>query len=333
VAPLRQRFVVALVLLMGSGLVAWGAFQRWWETSTDLEYSDQSSDEPPLNVIGRPDAVVTFVENPGPAGVPEPSVKVPLDTQDRKSDLDAARAAYSGAEGAPPAPLTPTLLNASPIVVFDATDVEDLPRDLGRLLPSSTLLASRVSLPDEGPTLFVYRAAGHPEDARPLDVVSVFNDTAWLGVFLSEFSPDCQWLEIDELWSVTDDFGVHPMLGSVAGGAWQSTAFADFVGRSGPRSFDWRAIPARGDGFDRQWKAQLHISSPPATDGIVFRYEDGLRYLSRTQGGRGNSAHHWNLLAYDISVVDVEALNLREGNCTQRLVQGIFPEGWLQRYF
>ena len=107
-----------------------------------------------------------------------------------------------------------------------------------------------------------------------------------------------------------------------------------FIGVKQEGLIDWRNVPARGDQFDRQWRRQLHLTTAPARDGIIFRYEGGHRYLPRRQKGRGNSAHHWNLLAYAINEIPETAVReqLSSEQCIGDLMQGLFPKDWVDRY-
>ena len=229
-------------------------------------------------------------------------------------------------------PYRPTVESAGPVLIFDAGPSRMLSQNLEDHFPAYQLLASEVELPELGARLFFYRSVRSPAMSPAADFVSVYVEDDWLGMFVSDGRQQCAWMSADEMWVITDDFGIHPLLGSVEGAGWVSEQFAELFGSDGSGAIDWRGMPARGDQFDRQWQSQLHLVDPPARDGIVFRYEGGHRYAARPQRGRGNSAHHWNLLAYGLDTREADQFMIGASQCVLDLAAGRFPEAWVSRY-
>lgn len=262
---------------------------------------------------------------------PNPSLPLPPSTQERAATYRNAAAEFAARDMSDSVVrAAATLEAASPIVVFDA----QLPADLNIVFPAFELNAARSELPDGGPTLLIYQSSSALTGAQAMEFVSVFAGEKWLGIFVSQNDTECKWLAAEQSWTVQDDFGVHPLIGSIDGQPWTSRLFADFYGQRGDlQLIDWRGLPARGEAYDRQWKRQLHFSEVPERDGIVFRYEGGHKYLPHRQTGRGNSAHHWNLLAYNIIPQAFEELVARAGGCAGEIGAGNFPDGWAARYY
>ena len=284
----------------------------------------------------------TVPEAAAPQSVVEPAlgadVQAVASTNQRAMEFRAAKTEYAAAVAALARSETdadvvlPELDSVSPVLIFDSGEKDNLSRDLEEHFPAFELVATETQLIDLGARLFFYRSVRAPAHAPAADFVSVFRGDDWLGIFVSDSRQHCVWMPAEELWVVTDDFGTHPLLGSIAGRDWVSQEFAQLQGSDGVGAVDWRAMPARGDQFDRQWQSQLHIPDPPARDGIIFRYEGGHRYSALARSGRGNSAHHWNLLAYAIEVRDADAFMIDAGQCANDVASGRFPEEWASRY-
>ena len=221
---------------------------------------------------------------------------------------------------------TPNPLAHSPVLIFDF-DVGD---DLAALLPRFILRHESHFPEGDMPQLLRYTMSGRPQMGIAVDVVSVFDAGDWLGFFM-ESGPDvgCAWTSAQDAYLVSDPFGQHPMLTSNRS-QWDTSLSAEFASLSG-RVHDWSTVPARGEAFYRQWRSQEHLVEVPHRDGLVFRYEGGGRYQPRAQKGRGNSAHHWNLLAYDLEMAAVSSATERDG-CFSRLIESQFPIAWLDRY-
>ena len=325
-------FGIAFTAVLGA---AWGYFEY-------TDFDPQSRD------VARPASESLASQRAGPAPAPaepyEPAPAEPYEpasaralppsTGARAASYGIAREKFiSGSASRASDPgdksFEATIYTASPVVIFDS----ELPAELDTLLPSSQLLASSSNLPEIGLKLFFYRSLRRAAALRPLELVSVFADEVWLGLFVSESGDSCYWLAADSLWAVTDDFGRHPLLGSVQGAMWTSQEFAQFAGSDDLREINWMGMPARGDAYDRQWKRQLHLDDVPHRDGIVFRYEGGHKYLPRREPGRGNSAHHWNLLAYAIEEAESVIFLENSSPCMQLLARGEFSESWLEAVY
>lgn len=80
---------------------------------------------------------------------------------------------------------------------------------------------------------------------------------------------------------------------------------------------DWTDLPQDGRRFYRTWNAPPHLyNSPPDIDGVVLRYEPQGGYTQALSGGgtsgRGNTPHHWNLLAYTLKPLGPERTKLKD---------------------
>lgn len=322
----RSRVLGLGLAFLGTVGVAWGLF---------LLTADQSGEGDALEVqrpVSDPPNIAVVSGSGVASGVGEPTQDLPLppSTQQRARSYREAAQAFAVRDTSNTVKRASAQLEtASPIVVFDT----QLPADLNLVFPAFELNAARSELPDGGPTLLLYQSRTVPTSALAIEFVSVFVGEEWLGIFLAQNDRDCEWWAAEDLWAVQDDFGVHPLIGSIEGQPWTSRLFADFHGQSSDlRSIDWRGLPARGEAYDRQWKRQLHFSEVPERDGILFRYEGGHKYLPHRQSGRGNSAHHWNLLAYNIVRQKFEELVADAGDCVREIGTGNFPERWVARY-
>ncbi len=70
---------------------------------------------------------------------------------------------------------------------------------------------------------------------------------------------------------------------------------------------DWLDLPQDGRRFFRTWNNPPHLTSmPPDIDGIVLRYEPQGGFALGGKSGRGNTPHHWNLLAYQLNPLDID---------------------------
>ena len=218
----------------------------------------------------------------------------------------------------------PNTLAYSPILIFDFEPGEDLAAVMPRFM-----VRYSSHFPDGAtPQLLHYGMAARPEIGVAVGVTSVFAAGEWLGFFLTSGSgSECDWISDEKAYVAVDPFGQHPMLTS-DGSQWAASITADFANSDG-RSHDWSAVPARGEAFFRQWRSQEHLNEVPHRDGLVFRYEGGNQYQPRAQRGRGNSAHHWNLLAYGLERVSTPT---RLGRCFSNAVDSIFTSDWLERY-
>jgi len=78
---------------------------------------------------------------------------------------------------------------------------------------------------------------------------------------------------------------------------------------------DWTDLPQDGRRFFRTWNAPPHLyHNPPDIDGVVLRYEPQGGYSQALSGGgtggRGNTPHHWNLLAYTLKPLGPQRASL-----------------------
>lgn len=322
----RSRVLGLGLAFLGTVGVAWGLLLLTGGQSDEGDAAEvqRPVSDPPNNAVVSGSSVASdAVEST--QGLP-----LPPSTQERAASYRKAAEAFANRDiSNTEMRAVATLETASPIVVFD----EQLTADLDRVFPAFELYAARSDLPDGGPTLLLYQSRSVPTSARAIEFVSVFVGEEWLGIFLAQNDGDCEWWAAEDLWAVQDDFGFHPLVGSIEGQPWTSRLFADFYGQSNDSQLiDWRGLPARGEAYDRQWKRQLHFNEVPERDGIVFRYEGGHKYLPHRQSGRGNSAHHWNLLAYNIVPQNFEELVAGTGDCVKEIGTGSFPENWVASY-
>ena len=317
----HPRLLVTITLLVAAAFSVWALLP--------VIFVEESGEPAVTSVVTEPLASIS--ENDElPASEPEPE-RMPTtsrDTQDRHTEFFAAAEAFD--LNAPvDVPQTVSVEAKAPVLVFDMR----LSADLSEYLPYSTVRAADVAVGDGGPRLLWFGNDSDPSKGLALNTTSVFAETEWLGVFLVGPAGECHWQPAESLWVVDDAFGSHPLLVDRGAGRWESILVAPFIGVKQERLIDWRNVPARGDQFDRLWKKQLHLEGAPARDGIVFRYEGGHRYLPRPQGGRGNSAHHWNLLAYAIEYIPAESIMTLESEpCIGQLMQGAFPEDWVVQF-
>lgn len=232
------------------------------------------------------------------------------------ADIEAVALAVEGS--------MPNVLAHSPILIFDFEPSEDL----AAVMPRFTVPYSSHFPDGDTPQVLHYGMSANPAIGVEVGVTSVFAAGEWLGFFLTSGSgSECDWISDEKAYIAVDPFGQHPMLTS-DGYQWAASITADFANSDG-RSHDWSAVPARGEAFFRQWRSQEHLNEVPHRDGLVFRYEGGNQYQPRAQKGRGNSAHHWNLLAYGLERVSTPA---RLGRCFSNAVDSIFTSDWLERY-
>lgn len=218
----------------------------------------------------------------------------------------------------------PNPLAYSPVLIFDF----DVGEDLSQLIPEFTLRYSSHLPEGDTPQLVRYGMSAPPSIGVAADAVSVFDAGDWLGFFLSlGAGAECLWVRAEEAYVVVDQFGMHPML-TTDGTAWRTALTAEFANLE-DKNHDWLGVPARGDAFFRQWRSQEHLVEVPFRDGLVFRYEGGTRYQPRGLRGRGNSAHHWNLLAYDLELSDDDGA---PNSCFSRAAASVFNLDWLEQY-
>lgn len=313
--PVLLAVSAAMVALVAAG---WSFF---------IAPIDEQAPEERVSVEIRADsASIAAPEQPERKGPNRPGT-TGVDTPDRHGAFKAARAQWDP-DLTVDTPSTVTLFSHSPVVVFDKT----LSEDLAQYMPETSLQGAEIARQQGSPVLLWYGNPVTPESALPLNVTSVFAEDDWLGLFLAGPDEECVWHPAEEVWAVQDAFGVHPLLVDNGGSSWESILPAKFFGVSESRRINWSSVPARGDQFDRQWKSQMHLVESPHRDGIIFRYEGGLRYLPRAQRGRGNSAHHWNLLAYALVDVAPESDGFRIQPCASQLARGIFPQEWIEQY-
>lgn len=118
----------------------------------------------------------------------------------------------------------------------------------------------------------------------------------------------CQLIDGGEFTLALDPEGRHPIVGvqSLA----LSTGFGviDAVMPAEDGVVDWQSLPQDGRRFFRTWNNPPHLKSqPPDIDGVVLRYEPQGGFALSGKSGRGNTPHHWNLLAYQLKPLDTQA--------------------------
>ena len=201
----------------------------------------------------------------------------------------------------------------TPVLLFLSGGALEQP---GELLPASTLRYRRVatlgeaSVGDEPAVVYEYRPMGgsvHGDWRVYMYVVDDERPGAWL----ADRDGSCTYYPPGDLVLIRDDRGLHPLLvideGRVApnlntGPRWRA---GDVI--------DWRGVPEKGEHFERTWRSQPHLANTPDSDAVFFRYEGGKRFQPSGRSGRGNSPHHWNLLAYTLLLDEGEGEGEGEG--------------------
>ncbi len=118
----------------------------------------------------------------------------------------------------------------------------------------------------------------------------------------------CELVDGNQFTLALDPEGRHPIV-SVQRLA-LSTGFGviDAVVPAENGEVDWQSLPQDGRRFFRTWNRPPHLTSqPPDIDGIVLRYEPQGGFALDGKSGRGNTPHHWNLLAYQLKPLDVSS--------------------------
>lgn len=118
----------------------------------------------------------------------------------------------------------------------------------------------------------------------------------------------CETIPGEALTHAIDPEGRHPIM-SVQGLS-LSTGFGVIEGvvPAVDGEVDWLQLPQDGRRFFRTWNNPPHLRQmPPDIDGIVIRYEPQGGYALGNKSGRGNTPHHWNLLAYQLQPLDTTA--------------------------
>ena len=323
----HPRLLATITLLVAAAFSVWALLP--------VIFVEESGEPAVTPVVTEPLASISEKDEL-PASEPDVLVSEAESVPTTKIDTPERHRAFSSAESAfdpdaeVPVPNQVNVQTKAPVVIFDMP----LSSDLTEYLPNISIQAADVDMADGGPRLLWFGNESAPSKGHVLNVTSVFAGSNWLGMFLVGLDGECRWQTAESMWVVEDAFGSHPVLVDRAAGLWESLQPAPFFGVSRERLIDWRPVPARGDQFDRQWKSQLHLIDAPARDGIVFRYEGGHRYLPRVQKGRGNSAHHWNLLAYDIIELPTSSAmaQLKATPCIGNLLRGVFPREWVEQH-
>ena len=324
----QPRLLAAIALVAAAVLSAW-AFLPGVFVKEVKEVKER--DEPAVaSVVAEPSPSISEkAAPPAPAPAPAEMPYAQIDTSERRGAFASAERVFN-LDREVDVPGTVSVQTRAPVVVWDM----QLSDNLTEYLPASSIRAANVVVDAGGPRLLWFGNGSVPSKGLALNATSVFAEDDWLGVFLVGLDGKCRWQTAESMWVVEDAFGVHPLLVDRGTQGWESLLAGPFIGVKQEGLIDWRNVPARGDQYDRQWKRQLHLIRSPARDGIIFRYEGGHRYLPRRQKGRGNSAHHWNLLAYAINEIpETEAIEqLSSLQCIGDLMQGYFPKEWVAHY-
>ncbi len=317
----NTRLLVAVALL-GAATWLWALLPTIFVEESDEPAAASGVTEPSPSISEK-------AALPAPEPAPQQIPYTEIDTRERHGAFALAERAFNPDDKVD-VPETLSVQTRAPVVVWD----RQLSDDLTEYLPASSILAANVLVDDGGPRLLWFGNDLVPSKGLALNATSVFAEDDWLGVFLVGPEGECHWQTAESMWVVEDAFGSHPLLVDRGRQRWESLLAGPFFGVKPERLIDWRNVPARGDQYDRQWNRQLHLTSAPSRDGIIFRYEGGHRYLPRKQKGRGNSAHHWNLLAYAINEIPETAVSeqLSSQLCIGDLMQGLFPQEWVDRY-
>lgn len=118
----------------------------------------------------------------------------------------------------------------------------------------------------------------------------------------------CQLIDGGEFTLALDPEGRHPIVGvqSLALSTGFGVIDAEMPAEDGV--VDWQSLPQDGRRFFRTWNNPPHLMrQPPDIDGVVLRYEPQGGFALRGKSGRGNTPHHWNLLAYQLKPLDTDA--------------------------
>jgi len=198
-------------------------------------------------------------------------------------------------------PCAADLCRHSPVLVFRASG-ELVPP--GQLLPDSRLRVSPASdqaapglLPAGLAPEAVYQWSEPRSGTMRSVVTAVDADGALAGVLLQDQAGGaCRYLDRPQLVVAEDRYGRHPLITSDRPGL--GVIVGEVPAWVPGSTIDWRAVPEIGRGFERTWQAQAHLPTVPQSDGVMFRYERTGSFRSSGRPGRGNSPHHWNLLAY-----------------------------------
>ena len=318
----RPRLLVAVVLLGAAAISVWALLPTVFVEERDEPVITSVAPESSSSMSQQ-----AVLPTPEPAPAEMPYTKT--DTSERHVAFALAASAFNP-DGEVDVPETVSVQTRAPVVVWDM----QLSDDLTEYFPGSSIRAANAVVDDGGPRLLWFGNESVPSKGLALNATSVFAEDDWLGVFLVGLDGECRWQTAESMWVVEDAFGVHPLLVDRAKQRWESLLAGPFIGVKQEGLIDWSNVPARGDQFDRQWRRQLHLTTAPARDGMIFRYEGGHRYLPRKQRGRGNSAHHWNLLAYAINEIPETAVSeqLSSEQCIGDLMRGLFPKEWVDRY-
>ena len=216
--------------------------------------------------------------------------------------------------------------SVSPVLFFDMRISKT--RFLEDNLPNAEVVYSSSVVGVNQPAWVSYVAV-HGQDGG-IDVTAVLAGEKTLGVFISRGGDECVWADAKDMLFVTDQFGHHPVI-STAGNEWAVVQGQDNV--AGLFGADWSDVPLKGASFRRNWKQHPHLSdNTPARDAVIFRFEGGHKFIPKNSG-RGNTPHHWNLLAYALTAETKYDGNVSPGSkCGRLFTEQAWPREWVAQY-